>query len=136
MLNEVKDRLTDLGKLRAAYESSCSGYLDELLRMWELDSHYGYWIGDEVGGVYDYGGSFTIVMDDIIYCVEHDVSEVQYQEWQDYVCDASEFGFDAPDLKSWMKGCPRVSEEVFERLCSLKSSLAKAIEDEKERLSK
>ena len=61
-------------KLKGQWELACNGYLCELLNMWELDSYYGYWIGEEIGGVYDYGGGmFTIGMDDIIYCVEHDI---------------------------------------------------------------
>ena len=50
-------------RLKEQYEKACNGYLVELLRMWEFDSYYGYWISEEIGGVYDYGGSFTIVMD-------------------------------------------------------------------------
>ena len=89
-------------QLKEQWEQACNGYLVELLRMWELDAYYGYWIGEEIGGVYDYGGGmFTIGMDDIIYCVEHDVTEKQYMEWQEYLCDAAEFGFDKPNLKSW-----------------------------------
>jgi hypothetical protein len=121
--------------LKEQYEKACNGYLVELLRMWELDSYYGYWIGDEVGGVYDYAdGSFDIGMDDIIYCVEHDVTEKQYMEWQDYNSEACEFGFDTPNLKSWMRGCPRVSHEVFERLRKLKAELNDAIKEERERV--
>ena len=120
--------------LREQWEKACNGYLVELLRMWELDSYYGYWIGDEIGGVYDYGdGTFTIGMDDIIYCVEHDVTEKRYMEWQDYLCDAAEFGFDTPNLKSWMMGCPRTSPEVFEKLRKMKAELNEAIKAEKEK---
>ena len=65
--------------LKEQYEKACNGYLVELLRMWELDAYYGYWIGQEIGGVYDYGGGmFTIGMNDIIYCVEHDIGREQY----------------------------------------------------------
>ena len=54
--------------LKDQWEQACNGYLVELLRMWELDAHYGCWIGDDVGGVYDYGdGMVTISMDNIIY---------------------------------------------------------------------
>ena len=42
-------------QLKEQWQQSCNGFLVELLRMWELDAHYGYWIGDETGGVYDYG---------------------------------------------------------------------------------
>ena len=120
--------------LREQWEKACNGYLVELLRMWELDAYYGYWIGEEIGGVYDYGGGmFTIGMDDIIYCVEHDIGREQYIEWQEYCCDASEFGFDTPNLKSWMMGCPRTPPEVFEKLRKMKAELNDAIKAEKEK---
>lgn len=120
---EVKSRL------KAEYEQSCDGYLRELLRMWDLDSYYGYWIGDEVGGVYDYAdGSIDIGMADIIYCVENDVTREQFDEWSEYICDASEFGFETPNLRSWMHGCPRTPEETFERLRKMKRELANEIE--------
>ena len=118
-------------QLRTAYEKACNDYLSELLKMWELDGHYGYWIADEVGGVYDYDGGFTINMDDIIYCVENGVTERQYYEWQEYICDASEFGFDLPNLKSWMHGCPRTPQETFDKLRAMKRDIAAAVEDEK-----
>ena len=121
-------------KLREQWLKAVRGYLCELLNMWELDSYYGYWIGDEIGGVYDYGGGmFTIGMDDIIYCVEHDIGREQYMEWQDYLCDAAEFGFDTPNLKSWMMGCPRTPPEVFEKLRKMKAELNEAIKAEKEK---
>ena len=120
--------------LREQWEQACNGYTMALLRMWELDAYYGYWIGEEIGGVYDYGGGmFTIGMDDIIYCVEHDIGREQYIEWQEYCCDASEFGFDMPNLKSWIMGCPRTSQEVFKKLREMKKILDDAIKAEKEK---
>ena len=121
--------------LKDQCEQACNGYLLALLNMWELDAHYGYWIGDETGGLYDYGdGMMTINMDNIIYCVEHDVTESQYQEWQEYVCDAAEFGFDTPNLRSFVRGCPRTSAETFKHLREMKAMLNDAIQDEKERV--
>ena len=131
-MSKTKDSIKAM--LREQWEKACNGYLVELLRMWELDAYYGYWIGEEIGGVYDYGGGmFTIGMDDIIYCVEHDIGREQYIEWQEYCCDASEFGFDTPNLKSWMMGCPRTPPEVFEKLRKMKAELNEAIKAEKEK---
>jgi len=121
-------------ELKKQYECACNGYVAELLRKWELDAYYGYWIGEEVGGIYDYGGSFTITMEDIIYCVENEVTEEEYSEWLEYCTDASEFNMVTPNLKSWRMGCPRTDNETFERLRGLKADLAKAIEEEKERI--
>ena len=131
-MNKTKDSIKAM--LREHWEKACNGYLVELLRMWELDAYYGYWIGEEIGGVYDYGdGMFTIGMNDIIYCVEHDIGREQYIEWQEYCCDAAEFGFDTPNLKSWMMGCPRTQPEVFEKLRKMKAELNEAIKAEKEK---
>jgi hypothetical protein len=77
---------------------------------------------------------FTINMDDIIYCVLADVTSEQYIEWQEYICDASEFGFDTPNLRSFVRGCPRTSAETFKHLRELKETLNDAIRDEKERM--
>ena len=124
-------------QLKEQWKQACNGFLVELLRIWELDGHYGYWIGDEVGSVYDYGdGMFTISMDDIIYCVLGDITREQYMDWQEYICEAAEFGFDTPNMRSWMRGCPRTPPEVFEKLRSLKADLDKAVEEEKQRMNK
>ena len=132
-MNKTKDSIKAM--LREQWDKACNGYLVELLRMWKLDSHYGYWIGDDVGGVYDYGdGMISIGMDDIIYCVENDVEYKECIAWLDYICEAAEFGFDTPNLKSWCRGCPRTPPEVFERLRDIKADLAKAVEEEKVRM--
>lgn len=120
--------------LRSQYAVACNGYRDELLRMWELDGHYGYWGGDEVGSIYHYGESHSLSMGDIIYIVENGIDEDEVFAWEDYILDASEFGFPVPNLRSWHMGCPRTSDEVFVRLRSLKSDLLRAVDDEKSRL--
>ena len=122
-------------QLKEQWRQAVRGYQAALLNMWELDAHYGYWIGGEEGSVYDYGdGMFTIGIDDMIYCVECDVTREQYIEWQDYICDAAEFGFDTPNLKSWMKGCTRIDESTFKGLREIKAKLNEAIREERERV--
>jgi hypothetical protein len=131
-MKKVKDAVKVM--LKESYKQAVNGYILELLNMWELDANYGYWIAEEVGGVYDYGdGMFTIGMDDIIYCVENDVGRETYMEWQEYCCDAAEFGFELPRLKSWMRGCQRTPESVFVKLRKMKAELNEAIKAEKEK---
>jgi hypothetical protein len=50
--------------------------------------------------------------------------------------EASEFGFDTPNLKSWHMGCPRTSKATFDTLRSLKKDLADAVEEEKQRMKR
>ena len=104
--------------------------------MWYCDSYYGYWIGDEVGGVYAYGDSIFINMDDIVYCVENDIQEKEYVEYQDYNVRANELGFDLINLQSWHKGAPRVSDETFKKFEAMKRDLNDAINQEKENQKK
>ena len=120
--------------LRCEFAVACNGYLCELLRMWELDAHYGYWNSDEPGTIYHYGETHNLTMDDIIYIVENDIEENEVLAWEDYCLDAHEFGFDIPNLRSWHRGCPRTSKETFDALRLMKNELATAVEEEKERV--
>ena len=122
--------------LKEQYEKACNGYLCELLRMWELDAHYGYWNSDEPGTIYHYGETHNLLMEDIIYCVENDIEENEVLAWEDYCLEAHEFGFDIPNLRSWHRGCPRTSQATFDTLRALKNDLATAVEHEKERIMK
>ena len=131
-MNNTKD--STKAALREQWEKACNGYLVEMLRMWELDAHYGYWNSDEPGTIYHYGDYHNLTMEDIIYIVEHDIEEDEVTAWEYYCLDAYEFKFTCPNLRAWHMGCPRTEQAVFERLRELKADLAKAVEEEKERI--
>ena len=131
-MEKTKDGIKNM--LKEQYEKACNGYLVELLRMWELDAHYGYWNSDAPGTIYHYGDTHNLTMEDIIYCVENDIEEDEVLAWEDYCLDAYEFGFTTPNLRSWHMGCPRTPKKVFEELRKLKVDLAKAVEEEKLRI--
>ncbi len=121
-------------QLKEQWKQVCNGYLVELLRMWELDAHYGYWVDDEHGTMYCYGETHNLTMEEIIYIVENDIEEAEILSWEDYCLDAHGFGFDIPNLRSWHRGCPRAPQETFDRLRQLKADLDKAVEEEKQRM--
>ena len=123
-------------QLKEQWRKACKGYLVELLRMWELDGFYGYWNSDKPGTMYHYAEWHNLSMEDIIYIVENDIEEHEVTMWEDYLLDANEFDFDLPELPAWHKGCPRASQETFNRLRKLKDGLSEAVEDEKERMRK
>ena len=122
--------------LKKQYEKACNGYLVELLRMWELDAHYGYWNSDKPGTIYHYGETHNLSMEEIIYIVENDIEEDEVLEWEDYCLDAYEFKFATPNLRSWHMGCPRTPPETFERLRALKANLDNAVKEEKKRMNR
>ena len=123
-------------ELKEAYEKVCNYYKDELLRMWELDGHYGYWNSDQPGTIYHYGEVHNLTMEEIIYIVDNDIEEAEVMVWEDYMLDALEFGFDVPNLMAWHRGCPRIPNSTFNRLRQMKADLEKFVDDEKERLKK
>ena len=119
--------------LKEKFEEVCNGYLLELANMWELDCKtYGFWVGDEVGGVYSYGDTGLFInMDDIRYCVINNVPYSEYMKWLEYCVWAEEFKQTVPNLKAWHHGCPRVDETTQERLSAMKYELEKNIEETK-----
>lgn len=120
--------------LREDYEKACNGYLVILLNMWELDSSYGFWVSDEVGGTYSYGDTgLYLNMDDMIYVVENKISEQSYRDWLDYCVWAEEFNQTVPNLRSWHHGFPRVDEATQKKLSDMKHELNKLIEETKEK---
>ena len=123
-INESHKRL-----LKEQYEKSVMSYVNALLDMWELDAHYGSFISDEIGGVYDYGdGIFTIDMQDVVYCVENGVTSEEYEQWQDYGVKCAEYNLPIMNLNAWHKGAPR---HDFTVLDALKKDLDDATEEYK-----
>lgn len=119
--------------LRSKYEEVCIGYLFELCNMWEIDSRYGYWVSDEIGGVYMFSDDNPINMNEIIFAVENDIEYETYISWIEYVCFANEFNQTIPNFSSWSKGCPRLSKSEQQKLIDLKSDFEAAIKNYKER---
>ena len=131
-MNKIKE--TVKRELKKAYEKVCNNYRDELLRMWELDAHYGYWNSDEPGTIYHYGEVHNLTMEEIIFIVDNNIEESEVMAWEDYMLDALEFGFDVPNLMAWHRGCPRIPNATFDRLRQMRADLEKFVDDEKERL--
>ena len=136
----VRTKPAKLKELTDDYERACNAWVEELLRMWELDGHYGYW-ADGTGNNYIYGDcGMTLRMDEIIYCVTEAVSEDEYWSRHEYILEALKYNLQLPSIQAWHTGFEdearqrpfhRTTEETFERFRKLKSELEEAIEAEK-----
>lgn len=118
---------------RAMYTLGCIEYLRLFCEKhgFDYDDAKDSWVGNEVGGitcVCDYFVDMGVIIADI----EMDAQEHDFVEWYNYCLDANEFGLNVPNFKSWVKGCPRTSEETFEHLRKLKQDLNDCIKREKE----
>ena len=114
--------------LKENYEKACNEYIKALLTLWDVGCDCGYWIGDEVGGIYDIDGWITISMQEIVYCVENNVTSKEVSEWQDYYIKCNDYNLPTMNLNAWHKGAPR---HDFTKLDAAKKALEDEIENEK-----
>jgi hypothetical protein len=124
-------------KAREYFVKGCNEYLRLFCEKHDFDYEEAKesWIGNCVGDVTCVGDYF-VGLQSIIADIEHDAPEEEFIKWYDYNLVAHEFGFTTPNFESWLRGCPRVSEEAFEKLQRLKNDLDDAIKEEQARLNK
>ena len=118
-------------KLKIDYDRVAESYAKQLCESWDLS--YGYWVGDEPGGLYCFNDAESINYGDMVYCVNESIPFETYLDWSEYNTEANEFGFNFINLKSWVKGCPRVPQETFKKLRDMKSELEQLINEEKKK---
>lgn len=124
--------------IKINYETACYEYLKRLLKNWGYGdcvvSSVGWWVGDDIGGVFCLEDNTFLNMDDIRYCVDNDVDEDTYADYLDYNLRCADYGFNQINLNAFIKGAPRISDESFERLERIQLELEKSIEDVKKKI--
>ena len=122
---------------RAHFIKGCNEYLRLFCEKHDFDYEEAKesWVANCVGDVTCVGDIF-VGMQTIIADIEMDAPEEEFIKWYDYNLVAHEFGFTTPNFDSWLRGCPRVSDEAFKKLQGLKNDLDDAILEEKARLNK
>lgn len=123
-------------KAREYFVKGCNEYLRLFCEKHDFDYEEAKesWVGGSIGGIACVGDVF-VGMQTIITDIEMDAPKDEFLKWYDYNLVADHFGFTTPNFDSWLRGCPRVSDEAFKRLQALKNDLDNAIKEEKERLN-
>ena len=124
-------------KAREYFVKGCNEYLRLFCEKHDFDYEEAKesWVANCVGDVTCVGDYF-VGLQSIIADIEHDAPEEEFIKWYDYNLVAHEFGFTTPNFESWLRGCPRVSDETFKKLQGLKNDLDDAILEEQARLNK
>lgn len=124
-------------KAREYFVKGCNEYLRLFCEKHDFDYEEAKesWVANCVGDVTCVGDIF-VGMQTIIADIEMDAPEDEFIKWYDYNLVANEFGFTTPNFESWLRGCPRVSDETFKKLQGLKNDLDDAILEEQARLNK
>ena len=124
-------------KAREYFVKGCNEYLRLFCEKHDYDYEEAKdsWVANCVGDITCVGDIF-VGMQTIIADIEMDAPEDEFIKWYDYNLVAHEFGFTTPNFESWLRGCPRVSEETFKKLQGLKNDLDNAVLEEQARLNK
>lgn len=122
-------------KAREYFVKGCNEYLRLFCEKHDFDYEEAKesWVANCVGDVTCVGDIF-VGMQTIITDIEMDAPEEEFLKWYGYNLVANEFGFTTPNFDHWLRGCPRVPQESFDKLEALKKDLEDAIKEEKERL--
>jgi hypothetical protein len=124
-------------KAREYFVKGCNEYLRLFCEKHDFDYEDAKesWVANCVGDVTCVGDIF-VGMQTIITDIEMEAPKDEFIKWYDYNLVANEFGFTTPNFDSWLRGCPRVSDEAFKRLQEIKNDLDNAILEQQKRLNK
>ena len=108
-------------ELKKQYEDTVNRYLKAFCVKHNLnyDEAMNGWVANEVGGTV-YISDYYIDFDDILRDINENIAERVFFDYYDYCMEAAHCGFTAPNYKSWLKGCPRLSKEQISAIKAAK----------------
>lgn len=117
-------------KLRENYDKACDAYLRAFCEKHDFDYAEAArsWVGGDVGGITECA-DYCVSMSDIITDIDLDAPEEEYVKYYDYslrVHSVANGELTVPNYASWLRGCPRMSEEQIQRLEELQQDIRKA----------
>ena len=113
--------MIDKQKLRENYEKACNQYLKAFCEKHEYEYDTDAWVADEVGGIICVS-DYYIDMETIVSDINMDAPVDEFTKWYDYNLRASKFGRTV-NFKSWLKGCPVVSNEILDKVDELNEKI-------------
>ena len=100
------------------YENAVNAIITAFKEKQGLDTYGGYWIGNQIGEVYDFGDSMTFNFLDILTDIKENAPKDEIFKWRDYMMRiwsinnmAGGILLKENNYRSWLKGCPRLTEE-------------------------
>lgn len=100
------------------YEDAINEIIKAFKEKQGLDTYEGYWIGNQIGEVYDFGDTMTFDFCDILIDLKEDAPKDEIFKWRDYMMRiwsinnmAGGILLKENNYRSWLKGCPRLTEE-------------------------
>ena len=115
--------------LRKQLDAAIDNYTKALCKQFDFDEANCWWAADDSTGVYCCSDDLFLNLADVIYIVDNNIERKDVEEWQEYCVFASEYQQSIPNLPSWVKGCPRLSNAQINRLKTLRKEFVDAMND-------
>lgn len=100
------------------YENAINEIIKAFKEKQGLDMYGGYWIGNQIGEVYDFGDTMTFDFRDILIDIKEDAPKDEIFKWRDYMMRiwsinnmAGGILLQEMNYRSWLKGHPRLTDE-------------------------
>lgn len=110
-------------ELISNYENAVNAIVDEFKKKQEIKSSEGYWIGKEIGGVYDFGDTMTFDFRDILTDIKTNAEKDEIFKWQEYNLRIWSLNnmvggmfLQEINYSNWLKGCPRLSSDELDKV--------------------
>lgn len=128
--------------LKDEFEKIANAYLEAFCKKHGLNYEEAKcgWVANEVGDVVCVS-EYYINFDEIRLDIDKDVDKDEYYKYYDYCVEAAEYGCTVPNYRSWLAGCPRLSDKQLDEIRKAHKASEKArmelerlIEEEQEKI--
>lgn len=110
-----------MNKVIKLFEDGCEALKKEFAKKYDFADNDCFWVGGNIGDICSFG-DFYFSTEDMKVALSKNVSWDDLLEWYWYRTDAIGYGLNAPNLSSWVRGCPRADKETMELLEKLQKS--------------
>lgn len=121
--------------LKSDYTNACNAYLEAFCEMYGFDYDPDFSV--EVGTIIEVG-DYYVSISTIRTAVDQNVPREEFVKWYDYCMDCGTLDIPSPNFDSWLRGCPRMSDEERRELMErsheiekMKEELRKMIEEKR-----
>lgn len=110
-----------MNKAVKLFNEGCEALKKEFAKKYDFDERDCYWVADNIGDICGCA-DFYFSTDDMKVALANNVKWDDVMEWYFYRTDAISYGLNAPNLQSWIDGCPRADKETMKLLEQLQNA--------------
>lgn len=115
--------------LKETYEVTCNTYAHDFAVKHEYS--FDGWVADRIGEV-AVMGDYYVDFEDIRYDIDNNIDSKEYDKYYNYCVDILGLTVTTPNYDSWCKGCPRIPQEIIDKIRKQRNELNTLIKETEE----